>query len=86
MNKLHYRMDRAGFTKSGFTHLFVVPADGGTPRQVTTGDWSIGSPFDGLIFIVGWDWMPDGKSVIVEALTDPDADYQYRASISPPER
>ena len=80
VNKLHYRMDRAGLTKSGFTHLFVVPADGGTPRQVTSGDWSIGAPFDGLIFIVGWDWMPDGKSVVVEALTDTDADYQYRAS------
>ena len=80
VNKLHYRMDRSGLTRSGFTHLFVVPADGGTPRQVTSGDYSIGAPFDGLIFIVGWDWMPDGKSVIVEANTEPDADYTYRAS------
>ncbi|MCC7131002.1 MAG: PD40 domain-containing protein, partial [Gemmatimonadales bacterium] len=29
---LHYRQDRAGFMALAHTHLFVVPADGGTPR------------------------------------------------------
>ncbi|MDX1502459.1 MAG: S9 family peptidase [Thermoanaerobaculia bacterium] len=34
-----YRADGAGFLDPGFTHLFVVPAEGGTPRQVTSGDF-----------------------------------------------
>ncbi|MEL7488561.1 MAG: S9 family peptidase, partial [Pseudomonadota bacterium] len=31
--RLHYRIDRVGL-KDGFDHLFIVPADGGTPRQI----------------------------------------------------
>ncbi|MDX1385683.1 MAG: S9 family peptidase, partial [Thermoanaerobaculia bacterium] len=31
---LVYRADGAGFLEEGYTHLFVVPADGGTPRQL----------------------------------------------------
>src|SRR6185436_16395961 len=42
-NTLHYRQDRVGFTKPGFVHLFVVSAEGGTPRQITKGDWSVGA-------------------------------------------
>jgi dipeptidyl aminopeptidase/acylaminoacyl peptidase len=37
VERLAYRRDRAGFTDQGFQQLFVVPADGGTPRQVTDG-------------------------------------------------
>jgi hypothetical protein len=29
---MHFRADRRGFSRPGYTHLFVVPADGGTPR------------------------------------------------------
>lgn len=35
IDRLHYRQDRKGYTEPGFVHLFVVPADGGTPRAVT---------------------------------------------------
>ena len=37
VSKLNYRSDRIGFTDDGYRQLFVLPADGGTPRQVTTG-------------------------------------------------
>ena len=40
---MHYRQDQVGFLEDGFTHLFVVPAEGGTPRQLTTGKWSVGA-------------------------------------------
>ena len=33
VSTLHYRQDRVGFLEDGYTHLFVVPADGGTPRR-----------------------------------------------------
>ena len=48
VQSLHFRQDRRGFLEPGFRHLFVVPADGGTPRQVTKGDWSLGARFDAL--------------------------------------
>jgi dipeptidyl aminopeptidase/acylaminoacyl peptidase len=80
VNRLHYRADRQGFLKAGNVHLFVVPADGGTARQVTTGDWSLGSRFDQLPGGVAWDWMPDGRSVVVEGLKVENADSIYRDS------
>ncbi len=78
VDRLHYRQDRVGFTESGYTHLFVVPADGGTPRQITSGDWSVGARFDQLGFGATWDWTPDGKTIVVEGLQNPDADRIYR--------
>ena len=79
-NTLHYRQDRVGFTKPGFLHLFVVSADGGTPRAITSGEWNVGARFDGQSGGVGWDWAPDGKSVVVAAIDDPKPDLIYRSS------
>ncbi len=79
-NSLHYRQDRVGFTKPGFLHLFVVSADGGTAREITKGDWSVGARFDGQVGAVGWDWMPDGKTIVVAAIDDPNPDLVYRNS------
>ncbi len=43
IQKLVYRADGAGFLKDGYRHLFVVPADGGSPRQITSGDYNHGA-------------------------------------------
>ncbi|MEO6444860.1 MAG: S9 family peptidase [Gemmatimonadaceae bacterium] len=80
VNKLHYRADRQGFTETGFTHLFIVPADGGSPRQLTRGDWTVGARFDALPGGGGWDWMPDGKSIVFDGLMEADWDMRYRDS------
>ena len=77
---LHYRQDRVGFTKRGYLHLFAVPADGGTPRGLTKGEWSVGARFDGQTGAVGWDWSPDGKTIVVAAIDDPKPDLVYRNS------
>src|SRR5216110_3419272 len=47
VDELHYRQDRVGFMKQGFTNLFLVPAEGGTQRQLTSGHWNVGARFDG---------------------------------------
>jgi dipeptidyl aminopeptidase/acylaminoacyl peptidase len=80
VERLHYRQDRQGFTEPGFVHLFVVPADGGTPRQLTRGDWNVGFRFDMLSGGVGWSFTPDGRTIVVEGLNAPDADLRYRDS------
>jgi dipeptidyl aminopeptidase/acylaminoacyl peptidase len=70
VEKLNYRRDRQGFIDDGSRHIFVVSADGGTPRQITTGDWDHNDA----------EWMPDGKSLLVTALRVEDAEYRWRES------
>lgn len=64
IDTLHYRQDRVGYTNSGHDHLFVVPSTGGTPRQLTDGNWNVGQR--GIGVIAGapiLSWSPDGKSI-----------------------
>src|SRR5215207_1114100 len=44
VTRLNYRSDRVGFTDESFRHIFVIPADGGTARQISNGDWSASGP------------------------------------------
>ncbi len=70
VTRLHYRSDRQGYVDEGYRHIFVLPADGGTPRQITSGTWDHGTP----------EWTPDGKSVVFSALREADADWIWRES------
>jgi dipeptidyl aminopeptidase/acylaminoacyl peptidase len=78
VRSIHYRADQRGMLQPGYVHLFTVPSDGGTPREVTRGDWSVGSRFDQLPGGVGWDWLPGGKSVVVDGLKISNPDTIYR--------
>ncbi|MBL8988339.1 MAG: S9 family peptidase [Gemmatimonadetes bacterium] len=77
---LHYRQDRAGFMALAHTHLFVVPADGGTPRQVTKGEFDVGAKFDALNGGVGYDWTPDSKQIVFDGHLQSNWDLNYRNS------
>ncbi len=70
VTRLHYRRDRTGFTDEGYRHVFVVPADGGTPRQLTDGEWNHGGPA----------WTPDGLEILFSSLRVEEAEYQWRES------
>lgn len=70
VTKVKYRADRQGFLEDGLRQLFTVPADGGTPRQATSGDWATN----------GTTWMPDGKSFIFTSLRTKDSEYAWRES------
>ena len=72
VESLLYRRDRVGFYEEGFHHIYVVPADGGSARQVTSGDWHHGRS--------GISWTPDGKQILFSSLRVDDADYAWRES------
>jgi len=69
---LHYRQDRVGFLEDGYTHLFVVAADGGTPRQLTSGNWNVAA--GELRGPLAMDWTQDSKSIVFEADRTADSD------------
>jgi dipeptidyl aminopeptidase/acylaminoacyl peptidase len=70
VERLDYRQDRIGYTDQGYRQLFVVSADGGTPRQLTEGPYEAGAP----------EWTPDGRSLVFSSLRAGDADYAWRES------
>lgn len=39
-----FRFDGQGYLEEGATHVFTLPADGGSPRQVTSGEADFGDP------------------------------------------
>ncbi len=70
VTRLDYRQDRVGFNDGGYNQIFVVSADGGTPRQLTSGEWDHGAP----------QWMPDGRSIVFTADRVQEAEYRWRQS------
>src|SRR5687768_13804861 len=70
VERLDYRSDGAGFDDDGYRHIFVVPATGGTARQLTSGNWNHS----------GVEWTPDGKQILFGSLRVEGAEYIWRES------
>lgn len=70
VTRADYRSDRVGFDDTGWRHVFVVPAEGGTPRQLTDGNWhhSAGR------------WTPDGRELLFSSLRTEDSELSWRES------
>lgn len=75
IDRLIYRFNGPGYLKPGFTHLFVVPAEGGTPRQISSGNFNHGSPA-GLGGGGDPVWTPDGKYLLYSANRHDDWDLE----------
>ncbi len=78
IDKLVYRADGAGYLDPGYRHIFVVPSEGGSPRQLTFGYFNHSGPLA---------WTSDGKSIIFSANRHNDWEYNgnnseiYRVSL-----
>jgi dipeptidyl aminopeptidase/acylaminoacyl peptidase len=70
VERLDYRSDGTGFDDDVYRHIFVVPATGGTPRQLTNGNWNHN----------GVEWTPDSRQILFSSLRAEDAEYQWRES------
>ena len=58
IESLRYRADGAGYVEQGQNQVFVLPAEGGTPRRLTHDEFDYGGRLA---------WTPDGEYLIVSA-------------------
>ncbi len=63
--RVRHEADGSGYIEPGYNHIFVIPADGGTPRQVTSGNFQHRGPA----------WTPDGHAIVFS--TNRSADWEY---------
>lgn len=69
--RLKYEADGRGYLPDGFSHFFVVSADGGKERQITSGDFNhSGTP----------QWTKDSKNLIFSGNLNEDWAYDFRNS------
>ncbi|GAC1666109.1 MAG: S9 family peptidase [Ktedonobacteraceae bacterium] len=54
IDRLWYRLDGVGFIYERRSHLFLIDMNGGTPWQLTDGDWDDGDAA----------WSPDGTQIV----------------------
>jgi hypothetical protein len=66
INRMVYRADGEGYLPDAYAQVFVVPADGGSPRQLTTGDFD----HEGIA------WTADGREILVSANRHDNADVE----------
>ena len=64
-----YRMDGAGPVPHGHSHVFVAPAQGGAPRQLTSGDFNHGGSIA---------WSADNRKVYFSGNRHADAELNLR--------
>ncbi len=70
-DRLYHEADGRGYIPPGFSHLFVIPAEGGAYRQLTSGDFQHRGPLS---------WAPDGREIYFSANRNPDWEYDFRNS------
>jgi dipeptidyl aminopeptidase/acylaminoacyl peptidase len=70
VTRLSYRRDGTGYVDDGWRHIFTVSASGGTPRQLTDGNWNHANPA----------WTPDGSAILFTSLRVENAEDHWRES------
>jgi len=70
-DRLKHEADGAGYLSPGFTHIFTVTSNGGTPLQMTSGNFNHGGNLS---------WAPNGKKIYFSANRNDDWEYDFRNS------
>ena len=71
VTKARYQADGRGILEPAFTHVFVVPADGGTARRLTSGKFNHGGSLS---------WSMDGQRIYFAANRSKNWEYEARDS------
>ncbi len=58
VTETRYQADGSGILDPAYSHIFVVPAEGGTPRQLTAGNYNHRSSLS---------WTPDSREIFFSA-------------------
>lgn len=69
IDRARYRTNGAGFLDLAYNHVFIMPADGGTPRQLTNGDFNHGGSLS---------FTPDGTEILFSANRHEDWELEAR--------
>lgn len=70
-DRLYHEADGRGYIKPGFNHIFTIPADGGAPRQLTSGDFHHRGKLS---------WSPNADKIYFSANRNADWEYDFRNS------
>ena len=73
-DRLVYRFNGVGYLKPGYMQIFVVSTDGGSPRQISNGNFPNGGNEFGPSRA---SWTPDGKFLIVSVNRHPESDHAF---------
>ncbi len=73
-DRLVYRFNGVGYLKPGYMQIFVVSAEGGSPRQISNGNFPNGGNEFGPSRA---SWTPDGKFLIVSVNRHPESDHAF---------
>ncbi|MEM7779323.1 MAG: S9 family peptidase [Pseudomonadota bacterium] len=71
IDRARYRTNGSGFIDLAYDHVFVVPAQGGTARQLTSGDFNHGGSLS---------FTPDGEAILFAANRNEGWELQSRES------
>jgi dipeptidyl aminopeptidase/acylaminoacyl peptidase len=71
ITEVHHERDGVGYLTPGHTHVFMVPAEGGTARQLTSGDFNHQGPLS---------WTPKGTAILFTSNRNPDWTYEFANS------
>jgi dipeptidyl aminopeptidase/acylaminoacyl peptidase len=70
-DRLKHEADGSGYIEPGYNHIFIIPSDGGTPYQITNGNYDHGSNLS---------FSPNGETIYFSANRFEDWQYRFRNS------
>jgi dipeptidyl aminopeptidase/acylaminoacyl peptidase len=71
IERVKYRFDGKGYLEDAYQHVFVVSADGGTPRQISRGNFDFAGPLS---------WTADNASIVCASNMVPNWELEPRRS------